>query len=109
MEDISYKNGRLKKDAEDVYRLKMSYGKRVSPELIVRRLNQILASRNLQDLQQLYQLNFHALKGKYKGCFAIDVKPRGKYRIIIKPLNGEIKDLKTITEIMVMELCVDYH
>ena len=109
MAEISYRNERLEREAEDTARLRSSYGNWVPPNLIVQRLSQISAAKNLQDLQRLPQLHFHRLEGKYKGCFAIDLKPRGKYRIVLKPQNGERKDLKTITQVMIMELCIDYH
>ncbi len=109
MIEISYRNKRLEREAEDISRLRTSYGNWVPPNLIVQRLSQISAAKSLQDLKQLPQLYFHGLEGKRKGCFAIDIKPRGKYRIVLKPQNGERKDLRTITRVMIMELCIDYH
>jgi len=109
MVELSYRNKKLEKEAENIDELRRAYGKLVPPNLIVRRLNQISASQSIQDLWQLKQLHFHALEGRYKGYFAIDIKPRGKYRMIFRPLNGKREDLRTITQVEITELCSNYH
>jgi proteic killer suppression protein len=53
----------------------------------------------------------HKLKGKYDGCFAVDII--GGYRLVFKPiidivLNNDEINLSKVDKILILEV-IDYH
>jgi plasmid maintenance system killer protein len=77
----------------------------------------ILALDTLAAADSLYDIprapwHPHPLSGTYKGCFAIRVNQ--KSRIVFRPdhENNEdfrIDNFKTIKQVAIVELCIDYH
>ena len=56
------------------------------------RINAIKQAKNIKDIISMPNFHFHALQGKLKGYFAIDVKSRrDKWRIILRPLDENEK------------------
>lgn len=103
--EISFKDKKLKKLFEDEVSLRRKYGS-IQSELIIQRINELSASESLFDISRLPQVRLHLLKGHFKKCYALDIKQ--PYRIIITYLNGDPQDLKSISQVMVIEV-VDYH
>jgi len=103
--EISFKDKKLKKLYEDITSLKRKYGS-LQAELIVQRINELLAAENLFDISKLPQARLHSLKGNFKKCYALDIKH--PYRIIITYLSGDPQDLKSISQVMIVEI-IDYH
>ena len=103
--EISFKDKKLKKTCEDQTSLRLKYGN-LQSEAIIQRINELLSAENLFDISKLPHARLHSLKGGLKNCYAVDIKH--PYRIIITYLNGDPKDLKSITQIMIKEI-IDYH
>ena len=102
---INFKSKKLKKKFETKKELEKAYGKHQARK-ITQRMNELYAAESLQDIKHIPSLRLHRLSGNYKNCFAIDlIHP---YRLIIKPEDGEIEDLKTITLVEVVKV-EDYH
>lgn len=77
---------------------------------IIKQIQNLQSAPNPKELPP--SCNCHALKGKMKGFFAIDLDPsgkRGKERIIFRPLNDYQTDIQKIEIISICELCTDYH
>ena len=104
--EIVFKNARMKEDSEDLRCLSRKYGK-LQASKISARLNELDAAESLDDIWKLPHVRLHALSGKLKGNFAIDIKH--PYRIIFFPLNGDTANLKTVTKIQISALCHGYH
>jgi len=102
--EIVFKNSKLKKICEDYKKISIKYGKQA--EEIIKRMNELNAAENLYDISKLPQARLHLLSGDLKGCFAVDLKH--PYRLILKPLNGDLSDLKSITSIQINDI-IDYH
>lgn len=103
--ELSFKDNKLKKLYEDFTALKRKYGN-LQSEKIVQRINELLSAESLFDISKLPNARLHPLQGKLKKCFGLDIKH--PYRIIITYLNGDPTDLKSINQVMVIEI-VDYH
>jgi len=102
---IRFKSKKLKKKFEAKKELEKAYGTRQAKK-IIQRINELYAAESLQDIKHIPSSRLHQLSGNYKNCFAIDlVQP---YRLIIKPEDGEIEDLRTITLVEVVKV-EDYH
>lgn len=88
---------------------------KITPSHIIEALNDLLIANSCADLPS--SMHPHPLRGSRKGEFAVDIpyqQGRGKFRIVFTPnhtddLNFRIDNFKTITKIMVVELCCDYH
>jgi len=75
--------------------------------LIVQRINELKSADNLYDISKLPQIRLHPLKGELLGLFSLDI--RHPYRIYIEPQNGDIDELKTVTEVKVDRIYFDPH
>lgn len=104
--DVEFDQAQDKKLWENHKKLVRKYGNQRA-ELIIKRVNELEAAENLHDISQLPQSRFHSLSSNYKGCFAVDLKH--PYRLIFRPLNGDVADLRTVTKISLREVCMDYH
>lgn len=89
-----------------------SLGK-VGGDRFMQRLEEIRASNTLAILRTLPQARCHALKGNYKGKFAVNLDY--PYRLIFEPANNPIPkledgglDLNQITSVRILTI-VDYH
>ena len=103
---VGFKSERLQRLCEDHKGLCRQYGK-LQADKIMLRITQINAAENLYDLSMLPQTGLHPLAGDRKGSFAVHLKH--PYRMIFVPLNGDISDWKSITEIKIIDPCTDYH
>lgn len=82
-------------------------------EKLSRRLMELKAIDNLEDLKRLPQARFHQLKGNRDNQFSVDLKH--PYRLIFEPYQEPVPlkedggfDLAKITAILIIEV-VDYH
>jgi len=103
--EISFKNKKLEKLCEDSVSLKRKYGS-VQAELIIQRINELLSAENIFDISKLPQIRLHLLRGNYEGCYGLDIQQ--PFRLIVAYLNGDPSDLKSITEVKIIEI-TDYH
>ena len=102
---INFTSKKLKKKFETKKELEKAYGTRRARK-IIQRVNELYAAESLQDIKHIPSSRLHRLSGNYKNYFAIDlVHP---YRLIIKPEDGKIEDLRTITLVEVFKV-EDYH
>lgn len=104
--NIDFDRPQDRKLCENFKRLVQKYGPQRA-ELIVKRLNELYSAESLYDITRLPQARFHTLSGNYAGCCAVDLKH--PYRVVFRPLNGDMADLRTVTKISVKTVCVDYH
>ena len=84
------------------------------PEDIIATLDALAAAPSCADIPPFFHP--HPLQGELKGFFAIDLQARGRgrHRILFKPDHGNdqafrIDNYKTITRIIITDLCADYH
>lgn len=102
--EIFFKDKKLKKICEDDESLKKKYGQQHLS--IIQRINELSSAENLFDISRLPHTGLHLLKGKYKKCYAVNIKH--PFRIVFTYLNGESGNLNSITKIKILEI-VDYH
>lgn len=102
--DISFRDNKLRKNCEDSKLLKKTFGNRA--QKIAQRLAEFAAAEYLDDIAKLPGPRLHPLKGEYAGYFAVYINH--PFRIVIKPLNGDKNDYKTITKIEIVGIR-DYH
>jgi proteic killer suppression protein len=110
--EISFRSTKLQKLCCTKKECKRKWG----PEngaLIGRRLADLNAAEDLEDLLKLPQTGFHALKGNRERQFAINLKY--PFRLILEPANDPVPrkedggiDLSRVTKIRIIEV-VDYH
>lgn len=103
--EISFSDKKLKKQVEDIGELNKKYGD-VQARKIIQRLSELSASKNLYDIYKLPQARLHKLGHNLSGCFAVNIKQ--PYRIIIKPLDGNLDEQQSITKICIIKI-EDYH
>lgn len=103
--DIEFKNKKMQKIFEDNILLSKKYGSRQAEE-IISRINELKAAENLFDISKIPQARLHSLSNNWKNHYAVDVKH--PYRLVLFPLNGLNKDLRSITSIKIAEM-IDYH
>ncbi len=103
--EISFREKKLKKICEDERKLIREFNLDQS-EKISQRLGELSSAETLFDISKLPSARLHLLLGDFKGCFSVDIKH--PYRIILKSLNGDVNDIKTISKIMI-EKIMDYH
>ena len=85
----------------------------VGGDRYIQRLDEMRDSNTLAILRTLPQARCHALKGNYKGKFAVDLDQ--PYRLIFEPANNPLPtlvdgglDLNQITSVRILKI-VDYH
>lgn len=104
--EVSFRTTKIKKLCENSKKLKKEYGA-IQSEKIISRINDLEAAKSLYDIYKLPYMRLHKLEGKLRGLCSIDIKH--PYRIYIKPLNGDILDYKTITEVEINRIHIDPH
>ena len=110
--EILFKTRKLQKRISSEAELVRKYGKE-NAKMIMRRMLVLQAAECLADVPRRPPDRCHALSGKRKGQYAVDVKhPR---RIIMEPANNPIPlledgsvDLARVTSIRIVEV-KDYH
>ena len=103
--EICFKDKKLCKMCENHNKLKAKYGA-VQAERIIQRINELSAAASLYDISRLPQARLHSLTGNRKRQFAVDILH--PYRLILFPLNGDVENIQTVTEIKIVSI-VDYH
>jgi len=102
---IHYSSPKLEKILTDIRLLKKFYSNDYIK--IGNRLSELRVANNLKDIPEVPPPRRHKLNGKYINCWGIDYSKND--RIVIQAIGKyDIKDLKSITEILIIEL-VDYH
>lgn len=109
---IEYDTRKLAKNAKTISTIATAYG--VLAKNIIKRLAELEAVPNLNDLRFIPQANCHMLKGQRAGHFAVDIS--GNFRIIFIPNHNPVPVLKDggmdwslITKITITEIGIDYH
>lgn len=103
--DISFSSKKIRKEFESERKLVKSYGLPQARK-ITQRINEIEAAESLYDIFCNPSARLHQLSGNYKGKFAIDlIHP---FRLIIEALDGELTNLRSITNINIIKV-EDYH
>ena len=111
---LSFATPKLQKAANDTVELERLRRRKNAPcttHEIITALNSLEAADSLSDLPPI-PWHPHPLKGGKKGLFSVWVNK--KTRILFHPDHSDDTDFridnpKTITRIVITELCVDYH
>jgi len=110
--NIVFKTTKLKKIFCSEKELTRTYGAEKAV-IIKRRMVFLRAANNLYRVPVTPPYYRHQLKGKYKGCFAVNVKH--PFRLIFRPFNDPMPllddggiDLKAVTSIEIIGM-EDYH
>lgn len=102
---IHYSSKKLEKILTDPRLIKKEYSDYYKK--IISRLSELSVAESLFDIPEVPPPRRHKLKGEYKNCWGIDYYTH--FRIIIRPTGEyDINDLKSITEIIIIDL-EDYH
>lgn len=109
---IEYRNKSTEKVCKDLYEAQKKYPLKIAKKLI-KAINFIEAAESLHDVIAYSPFNFHDLKGKRKGEYAIDIDGRkSSYRIILKLMSEDKSDIYTIAKsvqiILVWEVSKHY-
>lgn len=108
---IAYHKNKLEKQLSSPSEIKKAFG--VNAKRIASRLDDIIASPNLEVLIQIPAANCHSLSGDRNGEWAVDIS--GNYRLIFEIANDPIPKTKdnSIITLLVTDICiievVDYH
>jgi proteic killer suppression protein len=107
---IEFSNRRIERICLDKEQARKKYGMEIAKKLILR-LNQLQAFDNLKQVPHTRPFRRHKLKGKYDGCFAVDIV--SGYRLIFKPvtdngINVDEMNMSKINRILILEV-KDYH
>lgn len=102
---IEYQNSKVKKLCENRSKATQAFEKKVADKLHLR-LTQLEAFENLESVPNTPPFRRHKLVGNKEGLYAIDITER--YRLIIRPLNGNKEDLSTISIIEIEEVSNHY-
>lgn len=110
--EILFKSRKLRKTMSSEALLVREYGKE-NAKMIMRRMLVLQAAECLTDVPRRPPDRCHALSGKRKGQYAVDVKH--PHRIILEPANDPIPlledgsvDLERVTSIRILGVG-DYH
>ena len=110
--EILFKAQKLRKTMSSEALLVREYGKE-NGRLIMRRMFVLQAAESLADVPRQRPERCHALSGKKKGKYAVDVKH--PYRIVLEPANDPLPvhddgsvDLGRVTSIRILGV-EDYH
>lgn len=108
--NIEYKSSRVRKLCTKEKKGRKKLGASIARSLI-KRLYQLQAFENLQDVPTTLPFRRHKLSGEYKNCFAVNIK--GPYRLIFKPIvySGRPIEEISLSEINTIEIweVTDYH
>lgn len=107
---IVFKSNKILKLCTKQKKAYKKFGANIAKSLF-KRLYELQAFENLEEVPSHPPFRRHKLYGKYKGCFAVDIK--GAYRIVFKPIvdsdrNIEEIPLSEIKKIKIWEV-TDYH
>ncbi|MDD4989837.1 MAG: type II toxin-antitoxin system RelE/ParE family toxin [Candidatus Pacebacteria bacterium] len=103
--DVEFQDNKLQEFCEDFKKLKKHYGQ-IQAQEIIKRINELSSAESLFDISKLPQARLHPLKQNLQGFLAVDLKH--PYRLILLPMDGEIKNYKSITKIKIIKI-IDYH
>lgn len=98
---VHFESKKFEKICEDEVKLSRKYGPRQAEEIITR-IGELEAAENLYDISKIPQARLHPFKANWKGYFSVDLKH--PYRMRLLPLNGQLSNKKSITEIKIVSL-----
>ena len=104
--EVTFRTSKMRKICEDSKALSKKYGD-IQASLIVQRINELGSADSLYDISRLLWVRLHPGKGKLKGLWSLDIQH--PYRIYIKPQNGDVADLRTVTEVQIDRVHFDPH
>lgn len=93
--EIVFRTRKLEREYQEYARAVKSYGPEVARRYILR-INIIKQARDIEELMSLPALRCHALRGNYRGQYAI--KLMGFYRLIFT-LKGNALEIAQIEEV----------
>ena len=93
--EVRFRTSKLKRAYEDDRIRTREWGERVG-RLYVQRVDTLYAAPDAQTLRSLRALRFHALKGRGKGQFAIDLD--AAYRLILM-FEGKAMSIVQVEEV----------
>lgn len=93
--EIVFRTRKLEREYQEYARAVKSYGPEVARRYILR-INIIKQARDIEELMSLPALRCHALRGNYRGQYAI--KLTGFYRLIFT-LKGNALEIAQIEEV----------
>lgn len=93
--EIAFRTRKLEREYQEYARAVKSYGPEVARRYILR-INIIKQARDIEELMSLPALRCHALRGNYRGQYAI--KLTGFYRLIFT-LKGNALEIAQIEEV----------
>ena len=110
--EVLAKDRKMQKLMDSPAMLQKAFGKKIANKINLR-LEELEAMDNLEIAQRLPHLYFHALSGNRKGQWAIKLDENNRMLIIEtqregRPLAGPL-NLRDITSVTIIELCIDYH
>ena len=81
--EISYKNGKVKKQCENLREAKKNFSEKVAKKLL-KLVNFISAAENLESVINNPVYHFHNLTGDKIGVYSLDIDGRrGSYRLLV--------------------------
>jgi len=104
--EVTFCTTKIQKLCEDSKKLARKYGK-IQAELIIQRIEELRAASSLYGISKLPQVRLHPGKGELQGLWSLDIQH--PYRIYIEPQNGDVLELKTVTEVKVDRVHFDPH
>ena len=97
-------HGKLNKTLNNESSIKKNYGNLANKICI--RLSLLEVAEKLSDIPDVPPTRRHKLKGRFEGCWAIDIEKN--WRLVLKPDKSSETEVNEITEITIIDI-VDYH
>jgi len=102
--NIDYSNNTTEKLCTNYKKAQKSLNKKVA-ESLFSAINFLESATNLMDIKNFPTFNFHALKGKRKGTYSIDIAGRRSgYRLILIPLDANKNEWENVE---IIEMCLN--
>lgn len=109
---IRYHTRKLEKSVGSYRAIKKDYGERAKK--VNRRIEELTAAANLEDMRSIHAANCHELKADRVGKIAVDISPN--HRIIFLPDHDPLPEKddgglewKQVTSIVILAIGEDYH
>lgn len=107
--EVLTRDRKMQKLTGDRAKLQKVYGKKLA-QAIYRVLAQLQAMPNLEEATRLSHLRFHGLTGSRQGQWALKLDENNRMIIIETGHGGNPpRNLRDITSVTIIELCIDYH
>jgi len=106
--DIIFKTNQLRKECNDAKLMRKKHGPERANRL-KRRLDELRAANNLEEMRRLPQARLHELRGDRDGQLSLDLDH--PYRLIIEPANNPVPkkpdgglDWAQVTAVLIVEV-----